>query len=61
MALGSKEDKPLLADIKKNLDNPFHLVPLHEMICFSISQVNDQALKAKMANHILLIGGKGFN
>jgi len=40
-----------------NVNNPFNLESLDELICYSISQIKESSMRKKMANSILLIGG----
>lgn len=40
-----------------NINNPFVMESLDELICYSISQIRESSMRKKMANSILLIGG----
>ena len=40
-----------------NVNNPFLMESLDELICYSISQIKESSMRKKMANSILLIGG----
>lgn len=37
-------------------NNPFFMEKLEELICYSISQIKDSAMRKKMANNVLIIG-----
>ena len=43
--------------VLNNIQDPNKLITLEEMVCYSLSRVQDIELKKKMANNILLIGG----